>query len=138
MNQIRVFKDTKLRANEFAQFTDAEGTRYPQVPRDLLEWADLPEPPADFDDTYTVQEVMDAPYVIFTRKSDEQIAEQNKAKAKAEIEQKERSEMMPRAIREFMLMFMEANATPDKLEGNPGYKKVKAFDTDIKTLRGKL
>jgi len=73
---IRVFKDTKQRANEFALYTSADGTRYPQVPRDLLEWADTATPPVDYsEDTYSTQEIMDAPYVIFTKKSDEQIAQ---------------------------------------------------------------
>lgn len=82
--QIRVFKDTKKRANEFALYTDANGTRYPQVPRELLEWADVAEPPADYsDETYYRTEQDDAPYVVYTKKSDEQIAQVMLSKAKA-------------------------------------------------------
>lgn len=76
MNKIRVFRETKKRANEFALYTAPDGTRYPNVPRDLLEWADLPEPPEDYsEDLYYLAEQDDAPYVVFTKKSDEQIAE---------------------------------------------------------------
>ncbi len=84
MDKIRVFKDTKLRANEFAQYTDAEGNRHPQVPRNLLEWADVAEQPADYSvETYDMQEVMEAPYVIFTKKSDEQLAQLQQSKTNA-------------------------------------------------------
>lgn len=54
---------------------------------------------------------------------------------KSEIAQMEREAMMPRAVREFMLAFMEANFTVQQLSGNPGYQKVKAFDNQIKALR---
>jgi hypothetical protein len=82
--QIRVFKDTKKRANEFALYTDANGTRYPQVPRELLEWADVAEQPEDYsDETYYRTEQDDAPYVVYTKKSEEQIAQVMLAKAKA-------------------------------------------------------
>lgn len=57
---------------------------------------------------------------------------------KAEIAQMEREVMMPRAVREFMLAFMEANFTVQQLSGNPGYQKVKAFDNQIKALRETL
>ncbi|MCZ2112642.1 MAG: hypothetical protein LC131_02135 [Anaerolineae bacterium] len=54
---------------------------------------------------------------------------------KAEIAQMERDSLMPRAVREFMLAFMEANFTMQQLAGNPGYQKMKAFDSQIKALR---
>lgn len=47
----------------------------------------------------------------------------------------EREHALPRVIREFMLGFMEANATPAQLAKNPGYVKVKALDERIKELR---
>lgn len=73
-NQIRVFKDTKKRANQFAEYTSSDGTRYPWVPSDLLEVIDLPFPPEDYsDETYYRTEQDTAPYVIYTRKSDEVI-----------------------------------------------------------------
>jgi hypothetical protein len=58
--------------------------------------------------------------------------------AAALIEREERATMLPRVIREFMLGFMEANATPAQLARNPGYVKVKALDDEIKVLRGKI
>lgn len=50
----------------------------------------------------------------------------------------ERHQLMPRATREFMLMFMEQNAPPEVLAVNPGYQAVKAFDEQIKKLRAQL
>lgn len=57
---------------------------------------------------------------------------------RARIDNLERQQLMPRATREFMLMFMEANATPDILAANPGYQAVKAFDNEIKALGAQL
>lgn len=57
---------------------------------------------------------------------------------RAKIAQMEREVMMPRAVREFMLAFMEANFTVQQLSGNPGYQKVKAFDNQIKAIRETL
>ena len=57
---------------------------------------------------------------------------------KAQIASLEQSQLMPRATREFMLMFMEANATPEILAANFGYQAVKAFDLQIKALRDQL
>jgi hypothetical protein len=54
------------------------------------------------------------------------------------IEREERATMLPRVVREFMLGFMEANATPAQLARNPGYVKVKELDSHIKALRAKL
>ena len=54
------------------------------------------------------------------------------------IEQAERETMLPRAVREFMLGYFEAYATPAQLAKNPGYAKVKALDDSIKVLRTKL
>jgi hypothetical protein len=56
----------------------------------------------------------------------------------AQIDALERQQLMPRATREFMLMFMEASATPEQLALNPGYKAVKAFDAKINALRAKI
>lgn len=83
-NQIRVFKDTKKRANEFAAYTAPDGTSYPWVPRDLLEVVDLPQPPSDFsDETYFRTEQDAAPYVVYTRKPDGMIAQARQAEANA-------------------------------------------------------
>jgi hypothetical protein len=82
-----IFKDTKKRANEFAPYTDADGTRYPRIPAELLEEVDDPVPPDEYlinPDYYYRTEQDDAPYVVYTRKSDKQIAEALLAKAKAQ------------------------------------------------------
>ncbi len=55
-----------------------------------------------------------------------------------QINQLERSQLMPRATREFMLLFMESNFTPAQLADNPGYQAVKAFDDQIAALRAQL
>lgn len=54
------------------------------------------------------------------------------------IDSLERQQLLPRATREFMLMFMELNAPPEVLAVNPGYQAVKAFDEQIKALRAQL
>ena len=56
----------------------------------------------------------------------------------SQIESMERKQLMPRATREFMLMFMEANAPAEVLSVNPGYQAVKAFDNQIVALRAQL
>lgn len=54
------------------------------------------------------------------------------------IEAEERATMLPRVVREFMLGYMEANATSAQLAKNPGYTKVKALDDRIKELRARI
>lgn len=56
----------------------------------------------------------------------------------SQIDDLEQQQIMPRATREFMLMFMEANAPAEVLAVNPGYQAVKAFDNQIVALRGQL
>ena len=55
-----------------------------------------------------------------------------------QIKQLEAEQLMPRATREFMLLFMETQFAPDVLALNPGYMAVKAFDNQIKALRAQL
>jgi hypothetical protein len=70
-----VNKLTQKRCNPFSPFTSEDGTRYNQMPADLYEEIPDPTPPEDYsDDTYYRVEVEVAPYVTYTRKSDEQIA----------------------------------------------------------------
>jgi hypothetical protein len=57
-----------------------------------------------------------------------------KAAAKAQIDALELQQLMPRATREFMLLFAEAN----NLTTVPGYAPLKAFDNQIKDLRSRL
>lgn len=55
-----------------------------------------------------------------------------------EIDALERTQLMPRATREFMLLSMESQFTPAQLLQNPGYQAVKAFDNQIVALRALL
>lgn len=57
---------------------------------------------------------------------------------RAQIKALEAEQLLPRATREFMLMFMEKNAPAEVLAVNPGYQAVKAFDEQIKALRVQL
>lgn len=57
---------------------------------------------------------------------------------RAQIKAMETEKMMPRATREFMLLFLEASFTPEQLSQNIGYAGVKAFDNQIKVLRDQL
>lgn len=57
---------------------------------------------------------------------------------RGQIRRLEAEQLLPRATREFMLLFMETQFTPEVLELNPGYMAVKAFDNQIKDLRAKL
>ena len=53
---------------------------------------------------------------------------------KAQIASLEQAQLMPRATREFMLLFVEQN----NLTAMPGYAPLKAFDDQIKALRDQL
>lgn len=57
---------------------------------------------------------------------------------RAQIKSLEQAQLMPRATREFMLLFMEGSFTSTQLAANIGYQGVKAFDNQIKALRDQL
>jgi hypothetical protein len=57
---------------------------------------------------------------------------------RAQIKKMEQEQLMPRATREFMLLFMETSFTPAQLAQNIGYVGIKAFDNSIKVLRDQL
>lgn len=80
---ITVLKSNQLRCNPYAAYTSPDGTKHTQMPVDLYEEIAEPNPPEDYaQDTYYRQEIEATPYVIYTKKSDEAIAEINRAKAK--------------------------------------------------------
>ena len=140
-----IFKTTQKRANPYAQYVDEAGTTYPRIPAELLDEIPDPLPPEDFtDETYYCTEQDDAPYVVFTRKSDEQIEQARKARIQSQIDAMERDALLARPAREFMLLQMEAIAagqgvTPEQLrEQHYGYRKVKEFDETIAALRASL
>lgn len=80
---ITVLKSNQKRCNPYASYVTPEGTRHIKIPADL--YTEIPEPSAPEDystDYYYRTEQDDAPYVIYTKKSDEQIAQVVQAKAK--------------------------------------------------------
>ena len=76
--------------------------------------------------------------IVNTPKDPEMVKATKNAAVLAEITALEQSQLMPRATREFMLMFMEANAPAEVLAVNPGYKAVKAFDKVLTDKRKEL
>ena len=81
---IPIWKETKLRCNPHARYTAPDGTKHVKVPTDLYEEIAEPAVPEDYSpDTYYRTEQDEAPYVVYTRKSDEQIAEVQTQRAKA-------------------------------------------------------
>ena len=104
-----------------------------------------PVPPEDYsDETYYRTEQDTDPYVIYTKKSDEQLAQLAKSKAFNKIDNLERTSMVPRAVREFMLAValkeaVAAGLTEEQLVAvNPGYRKTKQLDAEIAALRDML
>lgn len=83
-----IWKHNQRRCNPFATYVDDNGTTHSKVPANLYEGIADPQPPAEYlanPEHYYVTEQDDAPYVVWTRKSDEQIAqfEQSKINEKA-------------------------------------------------------
>ena len=94
-------KDNK-RCNPYAPFTDAAGTTYPRMPENLYTEIPDPTPPEDYtDETYYRTEQDEAPYVIFTRKSTEQLDALFNSKIKQQIVSIEAGQA--RAVREAAL-----------------------------------
>lgn len=97
-----IFKSNQRRANPYAAYESEDGTRYPRIPAELLEEIPDPQPPEDYsDETYYRTEQDEAPYVVYTRKSDEQLEELRKSKVKAQIAAVEAGQA--RAVREAAL-----------------------------------
>lgn len=144
-----IWKDTLKRCNPHAPYVGPFGIKHTVVPKDLyLEIVDPqpPEPP----EGYTVEEAFyrteqeDVPYIIWTEKSVDQLNQHKKQKYQSSITSLERETLMNRAVREFMLLTVEAQAasqgvTPEQLYlVNPAYKAVKDTDTQVAALRAKL
>jgi hypothetical protein len=71
-----ILKSNQKRCNPHAAYVDANGTRHVAMTKEL--YTEIPEPavPEDYSaDYYYRTEQDDAPYVIYTKKSDEQIAQ---------------------------------------------------------------
>lgn len=58
-----------------------------------------------------------------------------RALAAAQIRALEFEQLLPRAVREFLLGYMQERATPEQLALLPAYVKLKAFDDMIAGLR---
>ena len=69
-----IFKTTKLRANQYARYVDEQGTQYHHVPMELLE--EIPDPVRGNDEVEYTQEINEAPYIVITPKSLEQLERQ--------------------------------------------------------------
>lgn len=67
-----IWKHNQKRCNPHAPYTDENGARYAAVPSYLYEYH--PDPVRESDETHYNQEIDDAPYLICTPKSPEQLA----------------------------------------------------------------
>lgn len=80
-----IWKATQLRCNPYAQYTDEQGTQYVRVPQELYE--EIPDPARGNDEIEYTQEINEAPYIVITPKSQEQLARQQADKDKRNAEQ---------------------------------------------------
>lgn len=62
-------------------------------------------------------------------------ADLRRKQAVADIRALEVEQLLPRAVREFLLGYMQERATPEQLAILPAYVKLKAFDDQIAGLR---
>ena len=79
-----IWKETKLRCNPYAPYTDEQGTQYPRVPRELLE--EIPDPARGNDEIEYTQEIDEAPYIVITPKPQAMIDTVLARKAKQEAD----------------------------------------------------
>jgi len=142
-----IWKATQLRCNPYAPYKDEQGTQHTKVPPELYE--EIPDPVRGNDEIEYTQEINEAPYIVITPKSQEQIDAQNKAKALAELTALEQANLLPRVTREFLItVTLQQAATlgltvTQLLDANdpafsPGFKKMWDFNEQTKVLRGKL
>jgi hypothetical protein len=133
-----MFTLNQKRFNIYAPYEAPDGTRYGNTTDPVLR-AQLgiveipdPQPPADYsEDTYYRTEQDDAPYVVFTRKSDEQINQTKRARILAQIAALEQGALMARQVREVMLALPGADQ-------QPWFARVKALNDEIAALRATL
>ena len=114
--------ETNRRVNPFATYRDSEGTTYPRMPTHLYTEIPDPTPPEDYtDETYYRTEQDEAPYVVFTKKSQEQLDALFNSKIKQQIAGIEAGQS--RAVREAAL-------------GQPAY--LQQLEAQIQALRVQL
>jgi len=91
-----------------------------------------PEAPADYDQEFWYrQEIDEAPYVIYTKKSDDQIAAIKNARIQSQIDAIEIETRMSRQVREFMLS--QPNAASQSW-----YAAIKSADDRVSEARSRL
>jgi hypothetical protein len=98
-----IWKATKLRAPAYPQSTryvDAQGTKYPGIPMELLEEIICPVQ-RESDETHYNQEIDEYPYLRVEPKSQEQLDMQHNVKVKQQIAALEAGQA--RAVREATL-----------------------------------
>jgi hypothetical protein len=79
-----IFKSTQLRANPNVPYTDSNGIRYFKIPSYLLQEINEPAPPQDYtEESYYKTELRESPYVIYTKKNDNEILTLRKRKLHA-------------------------------------------------------
>lgn len=84
-----IWKETKKRCNINASYIDEKGQPWIKVPSHLYEEIPDPAPPSAvqaYPDEYYINEIDDAPYFVYTKKSPEQIEQLKRQKAKQERE----------------------------------------------------
>lgn len=142
-----IWKDTLKRCNPYQQYVDAAGTQYVRVPQELYE--EIPDPARGNDEIEYTQEINEAPYVVITPKPQEQLDQQRKAKALAELTALEQANLMPRVTREFLIQSFILTAAgqgvtkeqlldPNDPHYAPGFKKMWDFNLKTIELRAKL
>lgn len=110
---------------------------------------EIPDPVRGNDEIEYTHEIDEAPYNIITPKSQEQLDQQRKSKALAELTALEQANLMPRVTREFLIAatLMQAASLGltevqliDPLDPaySPGFKKMWDFNEQTKVLRAKL
>ena len=146
-----VDQETRQRVNIHAAYKGFSKLDTPEI-RERAGVIEIPDPtpPEDFsDDTYYVTHQNEAPYVVYTRKSDEQIAQAKNSKLQQQIDSEEKSTLLPRVTREFMLAAFEAQAAvagitkaqlidPDSPHYAPGYARMNELDDRIKGMRQQI
>ena len=94
-----IWKSNAKRCNPYASYKDEQGTQYTRVPADLYE--EIPDPTRGNDEIEYTQEINEAPYIVITPKSQEQLDMQHNAKVKQQIATIEAQQ--GRAVREAAL-----------------------------------
>jgi hypothetical protein len=132
-------QDTLRRININAPYKGRSKLDTPEI-RAELGVIEIPDPARGNDEVEYTQEIDEPPYIVITPKSPEQLAQQASDKARSTIAAMESSTMLPRVVREFMLVAFAAQAAAagaDPME-NLGYKRMKEMDDTIKAERAKL